>query len=73
MKSLIFGFLFLDCLPEDMIILRDGFHIRNLAAASQGMDGCYRKITWQMVEDMHFYFDAVVDIRNGSLKQLTSE
>ena len=37
------------------------------------MDGCYRKITWQMEEDMHFYFDAMVDIRHAPLKQLTWE
>lgn len=39
----------------------------------QGMDGCYRKITWQMEEDMHSYFDAMVDVRNVPLKQLTWE
>lgn len=37
------------------------------------MDGCNRKITWQMEEDLHFYFDAMVDIRNAPLKQLTCE
>lgn len=35
----------------------------------QGMNGCYRKVTWQMEEDMHFCFDVMVDIRNAPLKQ----
>lgn len=37
------------------------------------MDGCYWKITWQVEEDTHFYFHAVIDMRNMSLKQFSGE